>query len=54
MSKICLKHQCFKKGPCRHKARLGYLILCRIGHKKCPFCAPHPYGRYEPEDILLP
>jgi len=54
MSKICKKHQCFKNSSCRHKAWLGYLPLCRINNRLCSFCAPNPYGRYEPEDILLP
>lgn len=54
MSKTCTKHECFKKGDCRHKTQLGYLPLCRISYRSCPFCAPNPYGRYEPEDVRLP
>ncbi len=54
MSKACLKHQCFKRGDCRHKIWLGYLPLCHLGPCDCAYCAPRPFGRYEPEDVLLP
>lgn len=54
MGKTCPKHRCFKKGRCRHKFFLGRLALCWINRLACSFCAPQPYGRYEPEDILLP
>ncbi|KKT13004.1 MAG: hypothetical protein UV95_C0004G0034 [Candidatus Falkowbacteria bacterium GW2011_GWF2_43_32] len=54
LSKTCQKHRCFKRGDCRHKSKLGYLTLCRIGDQQCPYCSPNPYGRYQPEDVLLP
>gem|GEM_PF-792475 len=54
MSKTCTKHQCFKKEECEHKIWLGYLPLCGLNNLNCPHCAPLPYGRYEPEDVLLP
>ncbi|MFA4999918.1 MAG: hypothetical protein WC545_00965 [Patescibacteria group bacterium] len=54
LSKTCKKHRCLKTGVCRHKTWLGNLALCRIGDKQCPYCSPTPFGRYEPEDILLP
>lgn len=60
MSKTCFKHECSRKDACRHKTRLGRLPLCaktegKNGQKiDCRFRAPHPFGRYEFEDILMP
>lgn len=54
MSKTCFKHQCFNPRPCREKTQLGHLPLCRQNNTACHYCAPRPYGRYEPEDVLLP
>jgi len=60
LSKTCFKHQCYRPGPCRHKSRLGRLPLCakteKAGDRKssCRWRAPHPFGRYEPEDIIMP
>lgn len=54
MSKTCLKHECRQKGFCQKKIWLGYLALCRLKRSRCPFFVPNPYGRYEPEDVLIP
>ncbi|MFA5023731.1 MAG: hypothetical protein WC523_02115 [Patescibacteria group bacterium] len=54
MTKTCFKHECFKKRVCRHKIWLGRLALCQIENFKCPYRAKNQFGRYEPEDILLP
>ena len=54
MSKNCSYHQCLKQGTCKNKAWLGYLALCKTDRLTCRHRAPYPYGRYEPEDILLP
>lgn len=54
MTKICYRHECLKKGDCGQKIYRGYLPLCRLDATDCPFRAQNPYGRYEPEDVLLP
>ncbi len=52
MSKNCPKHQCFKKSKCENQIFLGCLIMCDLAKIGCRHCAPNPYGRYEPEDVI--
>jgi len=54
MSKTCPYHQCHQLANCDDKIKLGHLSLCGQNKKSCRYRAPLPYGRYEPEDILLP
>jgi len=53
MRKQCFKHQCLNKKDCPDKIFLGNLALCKKDDVQCANCDKNPFGKYEPEDIIL-
>jgi len=60
MKNYCQEHPCLKtaiEGSCPEQIFLGVIgtqKLCSKKRKTCPFFHPLAFGRFEPEDRLLP
>lgn len=60
MKNYCHHHSCLKaaiEGPCPEQIFLGSAgtqKLCSTKRIKCPFFHPLAFGRFEPEDRILP